>query len=105
MAVTIIAITLTAGKTFSDAYSKAITERSEAISHELSAQFERLLSLGLQPEDIVGFEVQCAKVKQNHHDLAFVAVLSHSHRPADRTCWSGGSGLAGQGQRNLRQIG
>ncbi len=76
MAVTIIAITLTAGKTFSDAYSKAITERSEAISHELSAQFERLLSLGLQPEDIVGFEVQCAKVKQNHHDLAFVAVLS-----------------------------
>ena len=76
MAVTIIAITLTAGKAFSDAYSKAISERSEAISHELSVQFERLLALGLQPEDIVGFEEQCAKVKQNHHDLAFVAVLS-----------------------------
>lgn len=80
MAVTIFAITLTAGKTFSDAYSKAITERSEAISHELSVQFERLLSLGLQPEEIVGFEDQCSKVKQNHHDLAFVAVLSPQGR-------------------------
>jgi signal transduction histidine kinase len=76
MAVTLIAITLTAGKAFSDAYSKAITERSVAISHELSVQFERLLALGLQPEEIVGFEEQCAKVKLNHHDLAFVAVLS-----------------------------
>ena len=80
MVVTIFAITLTAGKTFSDAYSKAITERSEAISHELSVQFERLLSLGLQPEEIVGFEDQCSKVKQNHHDLAFVAVLSPQGR-------------------------
>lgn len=80
MAVTIFAITLTAGKTFSDAYSKAITERSEAISHEVGVQFERLLSLGLQPEEIVGFEDQCAKVKKNHHDLAFVAVLSPQGR-------------------------
>jgi signal transduction histidine kinase len=76
MVVTIFAITLTAGKTFSEAYSRAIAERSQAISHELSVQFERLLSLGLQPEEVVGFEDQCAKVKQNHHDLAFVAVLS-----------------------------
>ncbi len=80
MAVTILAITLTAGKTFSDAYSKAITERSEAISHEVGVQFERLLSLGLQPEEVVGFEDQCAKVRQNHHDLAFVAVLSPQGR-------------------------
>jgi signal transduction histidine kinase len=80
MAVTIFAITLTAGKTFSDAYSKAITERSEAISHEVGVQFERLLSLGLQPEEIVGFEEQCSKVRQNHHDLAFVAVLSPQGR-------------------------
>jgi hypothetical protein len=76
MAATILAITLIAGKTFSEAYSKAIAERSEAISHEVGVQFERLLSLGLQPEEIVGFEDQCSKVKQNHHDLAFVAVLS-----------------------------
>lgn len=76
MAATLVAITLTAGKAFSDAYSKAITERSEAISHELAVQFERLLALGLHPEEIVGFEEQCAKVKRNHHDLAFVAILS-----------------------------
>jgi signal transduction histidine kinase len=76
MATTLVAITLTAGKAFSDAYSRAITERSEAISHELAIQFERLLALGLHPEEIVGFEEQCAKVKRNHHDLAFVAILS-----------------------------
>jgi len=76
MAATIVAITLTAGAAFSEAYSKSISERSEAISHELATQFERLLALGLRPEEIIGFEDQCAKVARNHHDLAFAAVVS-----------------------------
>jgi signal transduction histidine kinase len=76
MALAVVAMTLTAAWRFSEANSRAISERSVAIAHELATQFERLLALGLQAEEIVGFEEQCDKVMRNHADLAWVAVLT-----------------------------
>lgn len=76
MTMALVAMTLMAGWRFSEAYSEAISERSVAIAHELGTQFERLLALGLQPEEIVGFEEQCDKVMRNHDDLAWVALLT-----------------------------
>ncbi|MEW6677653.1 MAG: ATP-binding protein [Pseudomonadota bacterium] len=76
----VAAITFTAAWTFSTAYSQAIAERSSAISHDLATQFERLLALGLQPEEIIGFDDQCDKVKQDHEGLAHVAVLAPDGR-------------------------
>lgn len=100
MAATILAVTLTAGKAFSDAYSKAISERSEAISHELAVQFERLLALGLRTEEIIGFEDLCAKVKLNHRDLAFVAVVS----PQGRILFHSTAEMMGQPLADTRLI-
>ncbi len=73
---TVLAITVLAGRFFSDAYSRALASRSEAISHEVAVQFERLLALGLRADEIVGFDDVCAKVMQGHSDLSFVAVVA-----------------------------
>jgi signal transduction histidine kinase len=80
MAATVLALTLTAARTFSTAYEDALHERSAAISHEVAAQFERILALGLRADEIVGFEDQCNHAVDSHRDVAFVAVVAADGR-------------------------
>ena len=80
LVLTVFAVLLTAAHTFSQAYSKAVTERSVAVSHEVAAQFERILALGLRAEEIIGFDDRCNTVVGNHEDMAIVAVYTADGR-------------------------
>jgi len=73
---TVFAVLLTAALTFSQAYSKAVIERSIAVSHEVASQFERILALGLRTEEIIGFDDRCNTVVDSHEDIEIVAVYS-----------------------------
>jgi signal transduction histidine kinase/ActR/RegA family two-component response regulator len=77
---TVVAVLLTAAHTFSQAYSRAMAERSVAVSHEVAAQFERILALGLGAEEIIGFDDRCNRVVGSHEDLEIVAVYDASGR-------------------------
>jgi hypothetical protein len=80
LVLTVFAVLLVAAYTFFQAYAKAITERSIAVSHEVSAQFERILALGLRADEIVGFDDRCDSVIDNHEDLEIVAVYAADGR-------------------------
>ena len=74
LVLTVFAVLLVAAYTFQNAYARAITERSIAVSHEVAAQFERILALGLRADEIVGFDDRCDSVIGSHEDLEIVAV-------------------------------
>ncbi|MDP3540756.1 MAG: ATP-binding protein [Azonexus sp.] len=80
LVLTVFAVLLTAAHTFSQAYSKAVTERSVAVSHEVATQFERILALGLRAEEIIGFDDRCNTVVGSHEDMEIVAVYSADGR-------------------------
>lgn len=80
LVLTVFAVLLTAAHTFSQAYSKAVTERSVAVSHEVAAQFERILALGLRAEEIIGFDDRCNTVVGSHEDIEIVAVYTADGR-------------------------
>ncbi|MBK8324042.1 MAG: response regulator [Betaproteobacteria bacterium] len=93
LVLTVLAVTLSAARFFSQAYSQAIAERSQAVSHEVATQFERILAIGLRTDEIVGFEDQCNKVVANHEGIDIVAVLAPDGRSIFR---SGTNGKAAQ---------
>ncbi|MBN8492843.1 MAG: response regulator [Burkholderiales bacterium] len=74
LVLTVLAVLLVAASIFYQAYARSMTERSIAVSHEVAAQFERILALGLRPDEIVGFDDQCDDVVGIHQDLEIVAV-------------------------------
>ncbi|MBS1143233.1 MAG: domain S-box [Proteobacteria bacterium] len=80
LVLTVFAVLLTAAHTFSQAYSKAVAERSVAVSHEVAAQFERILALGLRAEEIIGFDDRCNAVVGSHEDVEIVAVYTADGR-------------------------
>jgi signal transduction histidine kinase len=80
LVLTVFAVLLTAAHTFSQAYSKAVSERSVAVSHEVAAQFERILALGLRAEEIIGFDDRCNGAVGSHEDLAVVAIYNADGR-------------------------
>ena len=88
LVLTVLAVTLSAARFFSQAYSRAIAERSQAVSHEIATQFERILAIGLRTDEIVGFEDQCDKVVANHEGIDVVAVLG----PDGRSIFRNGKG-------------
>lgn len=80
LVLTVLAVLLTAAHTFSQAYGKAVTERSVAVSHEMATQLERILALGLRADEIIGFDDQCNGAVSSHEDLEIVAVYSANGR-------------------------
>ena len=80
LVLTVFAVLMAAAYTFYQAYAKAITERSIAVSHEVSAQFERILALGLRADEIVGFDDRCDSVVGSHEDLEVVAIYAADGR-------------------------
>ena len=68
-------------------YEDALQSRSMAIGKSLAIQFERLLQLGLNVSDIIGFEEQCQEVVEHYPgiDVAMVVdrdslILFHNDR-------------------------
>ena len=80
LVLTVCAVLFTAARTFADAYSKAVIDRTIAVSHEVAAQFERILALGLRAEEIIGFDDRCNAVVASHEDLEIVAVYTNDGR-------------------------
>ena len=74
--VAIAAVTISSAYQSSLDYEDALQSRSEAIAQGLTIQMERLLQLGLDVDDIVGFEEQCHEVVRSYPgiDAALVAV-------------------------------
>jgi signal transduction histidine kinase/DNA-binding response OmpR family regulator len=73
------------GYFFSREYAKVLQSRSLAIGKSLKIQLERVLSLGIPIEEVVGFEEQCQEAVQTYEGIsqAFVAnedgkVLFHN---------------------------
>ena len=75
LVLTVLAVTASAARFFSQAYEQALAERSKAVSHEVATQFERILAVGLRPDEIVGFEDQCNAAVTRHEGIDLVAVL------------------------------
>ncbi|WP_156901895.1 EAL domain-containing protein [Azohydromonas australica] len=82
---TVAAVVATSAKLSARAYESALQSRSTAIAKSLSLQLQRLLALGIDPENLVGFEDQCREIVEAYPgtDHALVAapdgrVLFHS---------------------------
>lgn len=61
-------------------YEDALQSRSLAIGKSLTIQFERLLQLGLDVDDITGFEEQCREVVQTYPGIDVAMVVSADGR-------------------------
>ncbi len=56
-------------------YEEALQSRSMAIGKSLAIQFERLLQLGLNISEIIGFEDQCREVVEHYPGIDVVMVV------------------------------
>jgi signal transduction histidine kinase/CheY-like chemotaxis protein/HPt (histidine-containing phosphotransfer) domain-containing protein len=73
-------IMASAGHHFSLEYRKALESRSLAIGKGLKLQLERVLQLGIAPEDLSGFEKQCREAALAYEGIGAVLVTDHSGR-------------------------
>lgn len=56
--------------------------RTEAIAKGLSTQLERVLSLGIELDNLQGFDEQCAEAVRDNPDLAFAMIVTPDGRVA-----------------------
>ena len=78
-AVSLIAITAviaTSTSVSTREYENAAYSRSVAIGKSLTIQLERLLQLGLDIDDIVGFEEQCQEIVREYEDIDVAMVAN-----------------------------
>lgn len=66
--------TLFISRMFREGYSAALQSKMDVIANTLRSQMERLLSLGIDVDDIEGFEDQCQEILYKHKDVAYVMV-------------------------------
>lgn len=59
-------------------YEAALQSRSLAIAKSLTIQLERLLQLGIEVHDIVGFEEQCQEVVRSYSGIDVALVADHN---------------------------
>ena len=71
---TAVAMATAAGGMFSRVYANALGSRTEAVAKGLALQMERLVALGMAPEEIEGFEEQCAESVAAYPGLAWALV-------------------------------
>ena len=62
------------GKTFQAEYTKSLRSEVSVIARNLRSQLDRIRGLGLDIDDIRGFEQQCREVIQEHPDLGYALV-------------------------------
>ena len=66
---------LLTGKTFQTEYTQSLRSEVLVITQNLASQLDRIRALGLDVDDIKGFESQCREVVQRHPDLAYAMVV------------------------------
>jgi signal transduction histidine kinase/CheY-like chemotaxis protein len=78
--VAMCAIMASAGYIFDREYRKALESRSLAIGKSLKLQLERVLQLGIAPENLSGFEKQCREAALAYEGISAVLVADRSGR-------------------------
>ncbi|MBF8260295.1 MAG: PAS sensor protein, partial [Actinobacteria bacterium] len=68
------ASTLVGMYAFTKEFSDALRSKTLTTGKVLKYQIEKLMSFGLLPEDIEGFEEQCAEVVSNYNDISYAMV-------------------------------
>ena len=69
------AITAVSGHTFHEEYKAALQSRSLAIATSLEVQLQRVLQLGLDLEDLIGFEEQCQEAVRAYEGIEHAMVI------------------------------
>jgi two-component system, sensor histidine kinase len=71
---------------------ETLQSRSSAVARSLAFQLERITSLGISVDDIVGFEEQCEEAVRSYPGVAFAQIVG----PEGEILFDNRSGLAGQ---------
>jgi PAS domain S-box-containing protein len=72
---TIAANTLAGSSAFAGEYSNALQLEASVVGQTLKLQLDRLLGLGLELDDLVGFEKQCQEIVDTYDDIAYAMVV------------------------------
>ena len=70
MIIIILTIFVSSGsysRVFTKAYSNALILQAESTAHSLKVQLEKILNLGIELNNVVGFEKQCSNAVSNQH--------------------------------------
>jgi signal transduction histidine kinase len=67
--------TLTSNYVFTRDYSDALQTKTFVIGQSLNLQLDRILRLGIQIEDLIGFEKQCQDVVNKYEEISYAMVL------------------------------
>ncbi len=67
--------TLIISRMFRKEYSASLLSEMDVIANTLRSQMERLLSLGIDIDNIDGFEIQCMEVLHKHNEVACAMVV------------------------------
>jgi diguanylate cyclase (GGDEF)-like protein len=60
---------------FEREYTKALASETNIIAENLKSQLDRIMAIGIDMDDMVGFEVQCKEIIEKYPDASFAAVL------------------------------
>ncbi|MEM5788453.1 MAG: hypothetical protein AAGU11_14155 [Syntrophobacteraceae bacterium] len=71
----IVAEGMMCGYIFTREYSKALKAGAQSMGESLRAQLDRIFSLGLPLNELVGFEKQCQELVGRNKDLAYAMVV------------------------------
>ncbi len=71
---TIATTVVTVGGIFTEAYTRVLASRADAVAQGLALQLERLLALGMNLDEILGFEEQCRDSLRQDDDIAYAFV-------------------------------
>ena len=80
MSVAVLSIIWADSRHFSEVYGQALKSRSLAIGKSLKLQLDRLLLLGLQLDDISGFNVQCRDIVIQYDGIRYAMVVDSNGR-------------------------
>lgn len=69
------AVVSTSSYLFSQAYVTALQSRSLAIAQGLRIQMDRVLQLGIEMHELVGFETRCKDVAEGYEGIEFAMVV------------------------------
>jgi signal transduction histidine kinase/CheY-like chemotaxis protein/HPt (histidine-containing phosphotransfer) domain-containing protein len=78
VAVGVLCVAMASGYFFTEQITQAQLSRTQAIAKGLAIQMERLVALGLRPEEVLGFEEQCTETVQANAGIAYARVVSPS---------------------------
>jgi len=71
---------MVSGYVFAREYAGAIDSMVIAVARGLNTPLDRILDLGIQLDDLMGFEVQCREAVERHPDIAYAMVTDTSGR-------------------------